>query len=81
MAIVIGDSGKVEIARNNLAEETTISEESMAFAEYIRQQGGEDFLRSVAEMVLARRMDYEVGHQIGAGLHERSGERRTYRNG
>jgi transposase-like protein len=80
-ATVIENSGKVEIAINNLTEETTMAEESMAFAEYIRQQGGEDFLKGVVEIVLARLMDYEVGNQIGAGLHERSGERQTYRNG
>ncbi|CAM5789340.1 hypothetical protein CCAE64S_02365 [Castellaniella caeni] len=26
-------------------------------------------------------MNYEIGNQIGAGRHERSGERLTYRNG
>lgn len=58
-----------------------MAEQSMAFAEYIRQHGGEDFLRGVVERVLTQLMDYEVGHQIGAGLHERSGERQAYRNG
>lgn len=81
LATVLKNSGKVEIASNNLTDEKTMADESMAFAEYIRQQGGEDFLRGVVEMVLARLMDYEVSHQIGAGLHERSGERQAYRNG
>lgn len=58
-----------------------MAEERMAFAEYIRQQGGEDFLRGVVERVLARLMDYEVGNQIGAGLHECSEGRQAYRNG
>lgn len=58
-----------------------MADESMAFAEYIRQQGGEDFLRGVVETVLARLMDYEVGNQIGAGRHERSDARQAYRNG
>lgn len=54
-----------------------MAEESMAFAEYIRQQGGEDFLRGVVQRVLAQLMDYEVGNQIGARLHGRSGERQA----
>lgn len=81
VATVISIFGKVGIASNNRTEEKTMADESMAFAEYIRQQGGEDFLKGVVEMVLARLMDYEVSHQIGAGLHERSGERQAYRNG
>lgn len=60
VATVIGIFGKVEIASNNRTEEKTMADESMAFAEYIRQQGGEDFLKGVVEMVLARLMDYEV---------------------
>jgi hypothetical protein len=80
-AIVTKNSGEVEFTRNNLPEETTMADESMAFAEYIRQQGGENFLKDVVEVVLAQRMDYEVGHQIGAGLHERGGARQAHRNG
>lgn len=53
----------------------------MAFAEWIKQAGGEDFLRSLVETVLTRLMDYEVSGIAGAGLHERSGERQAYRNG
>lgn len=67
VATVIKNFGKVEISSNNLTEEKTMADESMAFAEYIRQQGGEDFLKGVVERVLARLMDYEVGNQIGAG--------------
>lgn len=70
LATVIKNFGKVEIASNNLTEEKTMADDSMAFAEYIRQQGGEDFLRGVVEAVLTRLMDYEVTGQIGAGLHE-----------
>lgn len=58
-----------------------MADDSMAFVQMIRQQGGEDFLRSLVESVLAKLMDYEVSSQIGAGLHERSGERGAYRNG
>lgn len=58
-----------------------MADDSMAFVEMIRQQGGEDFLRSLVEAVLARLMDYEVTGLAGASLHERSGERQAYRNG
>jgi putative transposase len=53
----------------------------MAFTDWLKQAGGEDFLRSLVETVLARLMDDEVSSITGAGLHERSGERQTYRNG
>lgn len=58
-----------------------MAEESMALMQLIKQQGGEDFLRSLVEEMLRKLMDFEVSHQIGAGLHERSGERGAYRNG
>lgn len=51
-----------------------MAEDSMAFVQWLRQQGSEDFLRSLVEGALAKLMDYEVSNQIGAGLHERSGE-------
>ena len=74
-------SGKVEFAKINLTEEKTMADDSMALMRWIRQQGGEDFLRTVMEGVLAKLMDFEVSNQIGAGLHERNGERVSYRNG
>jgi transposase-like protein len=58
-----------------------MADDSMAFVQQIQQQGGEDFLRSLVESVLAKLMDYEVSNQIGAGLHERNGDRGAYRNG
>ncbi len=58
-----------------------MADNSMAFTDWIARQGGEDFLRSLVETVLSRLMDYEVSGIAGAGLHERSGERQTYRNG
>lgn len=81
MEAAIEISGKVEFAKTNLTEEKTMAEDSMAFVQWIRQQGGEDFLRSLVESLLAKLMDYEVTNQIGAGLHERSEERGAYRNG
>ena len=43
-------------------------------------QGG-DFLRGIAEAVLELIMETYVEGIIGAGRHERSGERTTYPNG
>ena len=40
-----------------------------------------DFLRSAAEAVLQLLMEADVEGRIGAGRHERSDERLTYRNG
>ena len=74
-AIVIENSGKVEITSNHLIEEKTMADDSRVFTEYIRQQGGEDFLRGVVEAVLTKLTDYEVTSQIGAGRHERNGQR------
>lgn len=81
MAKAIEISVKVEFAKTNFDKEKTMADDSMAFMQQLKQQGGEDFLRSLVESVLAKLMDYEVSNQIGAGLHERSGERAAYRNG
>src|SRR6185295_19030168 len=43
--------------------------------------GDGDFLRSVAEAVLQMLMEADVDGLIGAGRYERSGERKTWRNG
>ena len=40
-----------------------------------------DFLRAIAAHTLQRLMEFEVDGLIGAGRHERSDERTTYRNG
>jgi putative transposase len=47
----------------------------------MQKAGGDDFLRSVAEAVVQLLMETDVDGLIGAGRHERSGERTTYRNG
>ena len=44
MEAAIEISGKVEFAKTNLTEEKTMTEDSMAFVQWIRQHGGEDFL-------------------------------------
>lgn len=58
-----------------------MAEDSIAFIEQLKQQGGADFLRSLVEAVLTELMNYEVSNQIGAAPHERSGARQAYRNG
>lgn len=58
-----------------------MAEDSMAFLESLGQLGGEDFLRSLAERVLAQLMECEVSNRLGAGKHERSEGREGYRNG
>jgi putative transposase len=58
-----------------------MADDSMAFVERLKQQGGGDFLRSLVETVLTDLMECEVSNKIGAELHERSGERQTHRNG
>lgn len=58
-----------------------MADESMASIDRLKQQGGGDFLRFLEETVLAALVECEVSNRIGADLHERNGERRTYRNG
>ena len=43
--------------------------------------GDGDFLCSVADAVVQLLMEIDVDGLIGAGWHERTGERTTYRNG
>src|SRR3978361_817075 len=50
-------------------------------AELLAKAGDGDFLRSVAEAVVQLLMETDVEGLIGAGRHERTGERTTYRNG
>jgi putative transposase len=58
-----------------------MTEERMALAELLQKSGDSDFLRSVAEAVLQILMEADVEGLIGAGRHERTGERLNYRNG
>ena len=53
----------------------------MSLAELLEQHDEGDFLRSVAEAVLQLLMETDVEGVIGAGRHERSDGRPTYRNG
>src|SRR5881409_3707839 len=58
-----------------------MTEETLPLAELLAKAGDVDFLRSVAEAVVQLLMETDVEGVIGAGRHERSGERTTYRNG
>jgi transposase-like protein len=58
-----------------------MTEERLPLAELLQKSGDPDFLRGVAEAVLQLLMEAEVDGQIGAGRHERSAERLTWRNG
>ena len=54
---------------------------NMDLSELLAKHDQGDFLRSVAEAVLQLIMEADVEGLIGAGKHERSGERTTWRNG
>ncbi len=58
-----------------------MTSDTLPLAELMQKAGGEDFLRAMAEAVVQLLMEADVEGLIGAGRHERSGERTTYRNG
>ena len=58
-----------------------MTDDRMPLANLIQKSGDGDFLRSVAEAVLKMLMEADVEGMIGAGRHERSPERVTWRNG
>ena len=58
-----------------------MTEDRLPLAELLAKAGDGDFLRSVAEAVVQLLMETDVEGLIGAGRHERSGERTIYRNG
>ncbi len=58
-----------------------MTDDRMPLADLIQKSGDSDFLRSVAEAVLQMLMEADVEGMIGAGRHERSPERVTWRNG
>ena len=53
----------------------------LPLAELLAKSGEADLLRSVAEAVLQLLMEADVEGLIGAGRHERTGERLNWRNG
>src|SRR5438309_8210925 len=52
-----------------------MTEETLPLAELLAKAGDGDFLRSVAEAVVQLLMETDVDGLIGAGRHERSGDR------
>ena len=58
-----------------------MTDERMAFLELLRNGGGGDFLKDLAETMLQRLMEWDVEGQIGAGRYERNDGRTTHRNG
>ena len=58
-----------------------MAEETLPLAELLAKAGEGDFLRAVAEAVVQLLMEADVEGLVGAGRHERSAERQTYRNG
>jgi putative transposase len=58
-----------------------MTEDRLPLAELLAKAGDGDFLRSVAEAVVQLLMEADVEGAIGAGRHERSAERQTWRNG
>jgi transposase-like protein len=58
-----------------------MTDDTMAFLHQLRERGGEDLLKDLAEAVLQRLMDFDVDNLIGAGRYERSDGRTTQRNG
>ena len=58
-----------------------MAEDRLPLAELMAKAGDGDFLRGVAEAVVRLLMETDVDRLIGAGRHERTPERSTYRNG
>ena len=54
---------------------------NMDLSELLAKHDQGDLLRSIAEAVLQLIMEADVDGLIGAGRHERSGDRTTWRNG
>lgn len=58
-----------------------MTEDRLPLAELLAKAGDGDFLRTIAESVMQLLMEVDVEGMIGAGRHERTLERATYRNG
>ncbi len=58
-----------------------MTDDTMAFFNSIRERGGGDLLKELAEAVLQRLMEYDVENLVGAGRYERNEARTTQRNG
>ena len=82
VSVATGLIGKVEVSSFPTTEELTpMTDDRLPLAELLAKTGDGDFLRVVAENVLQIIMEADVDGLIGAGRHERSGDRTTWRNG
>src|ERR1043166_4855213 len=82
VSVVTGLIGKVEVSKPTRTEELIpMTDDRLPLAELMAKTGDGDFLRTVAESVLQIIMEADVDGLIGAGRHERSGDRSTWRNG
>src|SRR5260221_289652 len=71
----------VELRDPPATTEDPMTEERMALVELLQKSGDGDSGRAVAEAVLQIVMKADVEGLIGAGRHERTGDRLNYRNG
>ena len=58
-----------------------MTDTTLPLADLLAKAGDGDFLRAVAESVVQLLMETDVEGVIGAGRHERTADRQTYRNG
>jgi len=58
-----------------------VADDSIALMDLVEKYADDDLFRDLGQFVLQRLMELEAEQQIGAGKHERSGERSTHRNG
>lgn len=66
---------------NHGPTETPMTKTNMDLSEFLQKHDQGDLLRSIAEAVLQLIMEADVDGLIGAGRHERNGDRTTWRNG
>jgi len=78
----LGGSARVELPDlTHKPTEDPMTDDNMSLTELLQKTGDGDFLRTVAEAVLQILMEADVDSVIGAGRHERSADRLTWRNG
>jgi hypothetical protein len=78
---VTGSRTEVQLLDFNLTREDPMTENNLPLADLLAKAGDPDFLRRAAEIVVQMLFEADLEGKIGAGRHEHSGERVTYRNG
>lgn len=58
-----------------------MAEDSIALLELVEKYADGDLFRELGQFALQRLMEIEAEQHVGAGKHERSGDRNTHRNG